>query len=194
MYNKDFLSGIIGFMSSFSVAGRFFILMQLYSCCFFHSLSLNKGETESYVKLTAEEIAVKRSVHFSFSPTVFSLYWQCYWPLVGIWISKRHFISLRCSYSQGKGGKSCTVFLFYLPSVWTCRWTWVKLLYFPHMPPSLVSHTYFVLCLKLRKQTEKLKHIAESIENVFLGSCWYLWIIRLSGFKVLKWSLKSLLW
>lgn len=121
MYNKDFLSGIIGFMSSFSVAGRFFILMQLYSCCFFHSLSLNKGETESYVKLTAEEIAVKRSVHFSFSPTVFSLYWQCYWPLVGIWISKRHFISLRCSYSQGKGGKSCTVFLFYLPSVWTCR-------------------------------------------------------------------------
>lgn len=38
---------------------------------FFHSLSLNKGETEGYAKLTAEEIAVKRSLHFSFSPTVF---------------------------------------------------------------------------------------------------------------------------
>lgn len=53
----------------FSVLGRFFFLMQL--CSFFHSLSLNKGETEGYVKLTAEEIAVKRSLHFSFSPTVF---------------------------------------------------------------------------------------------------------------------------
>lgn len=98
---------------AFSVVGRFFFLMQLYS--FFHSLSLTKGETEGYVKLTAEEIAVKRSLHFSFSLTVFFLYCQCYWPLAGIWIFKRHFISLSCSYSQGKGGKSCTVFLFYPP-------------------------------------------------------------------------------
>lgn len=56
---------------------------------FFHSLSVNKGEMEGYVELTAEEIAVKRSLHFSFSPSVFFL---CYWPLVGIWIFKRHFI------------------------------------------------------------------------------------------------------
>lgn len=57
-----------------------------------------------------------RDSHFSFSPAVFfPLYCQCYWPLVGIWIFKRHFISLSCSYSQGKGGKSCTVFLFYPP-------------------------------------------------------------------------------
>lgn len=54
---------------AFSVVGAFFFLMQLYS--FFHSLSVNKGEMEGYVKLTAEEIAVKRSLHFSFSPTVF---------------------------------------------------------------------------------------------------------------------------
>lgn len=55
---------------AFSAVGRFFFLMQAYRG-FFHSLSLNKGETEGYAKLTAEEIAVKRSLHFSFSPTVF---------------------------------------------------------------------------------------------------------------------------
>lgn len=49
------------------MVGRFFFLMQLYGV-FFHTLSLNKGETEGYEKLTAEEIAVKRSLHFSFSP------------------------------------------------------------------------------------------------------------------------------
>ena len=79
------------------------------------SLCVNKGETEGYRKLTAKEIAVKRSLHFSFSLTVFFLYCQCYWPLVGIWIFKRHFITQSCSYSQGKGGKSWGVFLFYLP-------------------------------------------------------------------------------
>lgn len=124
LFYKDLLSGITGFMSSytqdqaFSVVGRFFFLMRLYGVffSFFHNLSVNEGETEGYVKLTAKEIAVKRSLHFSFSLTVFfSLYCQCYWPLVGIWIFKRHFISLGCSYSQGKGGKSCTVFLFYPP-------------------------------------------------------------------------------
>jgi len=45
----------------------------------------------------------------------FSLYCRCYWPFVDIGVFKRHFISLSCSYSRGKGGKSCTVFLFYLP-------------------------------------------------------------------------------
>lgn len=34
--------------------------------------SLNEGETEGYVKLTAEEIAVKRSQHFFFLPECFS--------------------------------------------------------------------------------------------------------------------------
>lgn len=97
-----------------SVVGRFFFLMQLYRV-FFHSLSVNKGETEGYVKLTAEEIAVKRFTFFFLPGCFFPVYCQCYWPLVGIWIFKRHFISLSCSYSQGKGGKSCTVFLFYPP-------------------------------------------------------------------------------
>lgn len=54
------------------MVGRFFFLMHPYSFFFFNSLSLNKGETVVYVKLTAEEIAVKRSLHFSFSLTVFS--------------------------------------------------------------------------------------------------------------------------
>lgn len=97
----------------FSVVGRFFFLMPLYSS-FFHSVPLNKGETEGYVKLAAEKIAVKRSLHFSSSLTILSpLYCHSYWPLAGIRIFKRHFISLSCSYSQGKGGKSCAVFLFY---------------------------------------------------------------------------------
>lgn len=56
---------------AFSVVRRFFFLMNPYSFVFFNSLSLNKGETVVYVKLTAEEIAVKRSLHFSFSLTVF---------------------------------------------------------------------------------------------------------------------------
>lgn len=33
---------------------------------------LNEGETEGYVKLTAEEIAVRRSQHFFFLPECFS--------------------------------------------------------------------------------------------------------------------------
>lgn len=52
------------------MVGGFFFLMQLHSF-FFHSLSVNKGEMEGYAKLTAKEIAVKRSLHFSFSPAVF---------------------------------------------------------------------------------------------------------------------------
>ena len=91
MCYKDSLSGIVGSVSSyintqdgaFSVFGRFFFLMQL-SSFFFHPV--NKGETEGYVELTAEEIAVKRSLHFSFCSAVFFffLYCQCYWPLAGI--------------------------------------------------------------------------------------------------------------
>lgn len=112
-----------------------------------------------------------RDSHFSFSPAVFfPVYCQCYWPLVGIWIFKRHFISLSCSYSQGKGGKSCTVFLFYPPWVWTCRWTRVKLLYFPLMPPSLVSCTSFALRLKLLRQTWKAESSTENLfKEVFSG-------------------------
>lgn len=154
----------------FSVVRTFLFLMQLYSF-FFHSLSVDKGEMEGYMKLIAEEIAVKRSLHFFFLHDFFFFfffpYYQCYWPLVGIWIFKRHFISLYCSFSQGKGGKSYTVFLFYPPRVWTCKWTQVKLSYFLLMSPSLVLHTSFALCLKLLQQTEKLKDAAESVENIF---------------------------
>lgn len=39
---------------------------------FFPRPPLNEGETEGYVKLTAEEIAVKRSQHFFFLPECFS--------------------------------------------------------------------------------------------------------------------------
>lgn len=44
---------------------RFFLFR--YVLCFFSTVSLNMGEAEGYVKLTAMEIAVKRSLHFSFS-------------------------------------------------------------------------------------------------------------------------------
>lgn len=123
LYFKDFLSGIIEFVSSYIYTrwslfcgGRFFFLMQLYS--FFHTRALNRGETEGYV-LTAKEIAVKRSLHLSFSPTIFFFFLPVLLVLLAfsrhLDFFKRHFISLSCSYSQGKGGKSCTVFLFYPP-------------------------------------------------------------------------------
>lgn len=131
--------------------------------------SLSMGETEGYVKLTAEEIAVKGSQHFSFSlPLFFPLHRQCCWPLVGIWILKRHFIHLSCSYSQGKGGKSCTVFLFYPPlSSDLQKKPGQAFIFPPHASFSLVSHTYFVLCCKLHQQTAKLRHTAESVESIF---------------------------
>lgn len=76
LFYKAFLSCIIGLMSSyvhkmehFPVVGRFlFFLIQGF---FFTVLSLNEGETKGYVKMTDEEIAVKRSLRFSFPPRLF---------------------------------------------------------------------------------------------------------------------------
>lgn len=52
---------------AFSVVTTFLFIIQL----FFPPLSVGEGDRARYVKLIAEEIAVKRSAHFSFSVTFF---------------------------------------------------------------------------------------------------------------------------
>lgn len=52
--------------SSIFCGWKIFLFNAAVQCFFFHSLSVYKGETEGYVKLTAEEIAVKRFTFFFF--------------------------------------------------------------------------------------------------------------------------------
>lgn len=59
--------------------GRKIFLFNTVFFFFLTVLSVNEGETEGYVKLTAEEIAVKRSLRFSFSPTA-----VCFFPALQV--------------------------------------------------------------------------------------------------------------
>lgn len=105
----------------------------------------------------------------------FFLYCQCYWPLAGIWIFKRHFISLSCSYSQGKGGKSCTVFLFSPPEFG---------------PADELGSSFYIspLCLLLLSHVPvlfyawsrlKSRNSQPKVSRIFsVGSCRHLWLIR----------------
>lgn len=72
-YCKHFPSGLLSSYVRKNRARYFSSLSTAESCFFFPSRpSLNEGETEGYVELTAEEIAVKRSQHFFFLPECFS--------------------------------------------------------------------------------------------------------------------------
>lgn len=71
-YCKHFLSGLVSLYAHENRAGYFSSLHAAEACFFFPRPPLNEGETEGYVKLTAEEIAVKRSQHFFFLPECFS--------------------------------------------------------------------------------------------------------------------------
>lgn len=128
-----------------------------------------KRVRQGYVELTADQIALKRSLHFSLPATYFSLYRRCYWPLVDIWIFKRRFISLSCLYSQSKGGKSCTVFLFHPPKLRPADELRSS---FYISPSCLLSPSSFALCSKCQSTETELKVFPVMLRILSKGSCW----------------------
>lgn len=205
MCYKDSLSGIVGSVSSYTYTrwsvfcvGKIFLLNAVMQF-FFHPV--NKGETEGYVELTAEEIAVKRSLHFSFCSAVFfpvlpvllafsrHLNFQ---DILLVWVALTH---------RAKVVSHVQYFFFIPPPSLDLQMNRSSLYIPPFMPPSLVSHTYFVLYLKLLYSRLK----GWSTQRKKYGECFWARLPagtdeslgrignQMSGCKLLKWNLKKTL-
>lgn len=205
MCYKDSLSGIVGSVSSYTYTrwsvfcvGKIFLLNAVMQF-FFHPV--NKGETEGYVELTAEEIAVKRSLHFSFCSAVFfpvltvllafsrHLNFQ---DILLVWVALTH---------RAKVVSHVQYFFFIPPPEFGPADEQVKPLYSPlYASFSCLTYLFCFIPKVALQQTERLKHAAEKY-----GECFWARLLagtdeslgrignQMSGCKLLKWNLKKTL-
>lgn len=185
MCYKDSLSGIVGSVSSYTYTrwsvfcvGKIFLLNAVMQF-FFHPV--NKGETEGYVELTAEEIAVKRSLHFSFCSAVFfpvlpvllafsrHLNFQ---DILLVWVALTH---------RAKVVSHVQYFFFIPPPEFGPADEQVKPLYSPlYASFSCLTYLFCFIPKVALQQTERLKHAAEKVWRMFLSEVArrHRWIIR----------------